>query len=91
VAIIESRVDTSSEEYAANRAHYEGLLAALRARMARAERGGDDEAIARHRARGKLLARERIARLLDPGARSWSSVRSRPRASTPARRPPPAS
>src|SRR5256885_2349423 len=36
--------------------------------MARAERGGDDEAIARHRARGKLLARERIARLLDPGA-----------------------
>jgi acetyl-CoA carboxylase carboxyltransferase component len=68
VAIIESRVDTSSEEYAANRAHYEGLLAELRAKMARAERGGDDEAIARHRARGKLLARERIARLLDPGA-----------------------
>jgi 3-methylcrotonyl-CoA carboxylase beta subunit/propionyl-CoA carboxylase len=68
VAIIESRVDTSSEEYAANRAHYEGLLAELRAKMAQAERGGDDEAIARHRARGKLLARERIARLLDPGA-----------------------
>ena len=68
MAIIESRVDTSSEEYAANRAHYEGLLAELRAKMVRAERGGDDEAIARHRARGKLLARERIARLLDPGA-----------------------
>jgi 3-methylcrotonyl-CoA carboxylase beta subunit/propionyl-CoA carboxylase len=68
VALIESRVDTSSEEYAANRAHYEGLLAELRAKMARAERGGDDDAIARHRARGKLLARERIARLLDPGA-----------------------
>src|ERR671934_208259 len=68
MAIIESRVDTSSEEYAANRAHYEGLLAELRAKMARAERGGDDDAIARHRARGKLLARERIARLLDPGA-----------------------
>ena len=68
MAIIESRVDTSSEEYAANRAHYEGLLAELRTKMARAERGGDDEAIARHRARGKLLARERIARLLDPGA-----------------------
>ena len=68
MAIIESRVDTSSEEYAANRAHCEGLLAELRARTARAERGGDDEAIARHRARGKLLARERIARLLDPGA-----------------------
>jgi 3-methylcrotonyl-CoA carboxylase beta subunit/propionyl-CoA carboxylase len=68
VAIIESRVDTSSEEYAANRAHYEGLLAELREKMARVERGGDDEAIARHRARGKLLARERIARLLDPGA-----------------------
>jgi acetyl-CoA carboxylase carboxyltransferase component len=68
VALIESRVDTSSEEYAANRAHYEGLLAELRAKMARAERGGDDEAIARHRVRGKLLARERIARLLDPGS-----------------------
>ena len=68
MAIIESRVDTAGEEFTANRAHYEGLLDELRAKMARAERGGDDEAIARHRARGKLLARERIARLLDPGA-----------------------
>jgi 3-methylcrotonyl-CoA carboxylase beta subunit/propionyl-CoA carboxylase len=68
VAIIESRVDTAGEEFTANRAHYEGLLAELRAKMAQAERGGDDDAIARHRARGKLLARERIARLLDPGA-----------------------
>src|ERR671934_200534 len=68
MAIIESRIDTSSEEYAANRTHYEGLLAELRAKMARAERGGDGQGIPRPPARRKLPARERIARLLDPGA-----------------------
>src|SRR5690348_12547752 len=68
MALIESRLDTAGEDYRANRAHYEALLADLRARTVRAERGGGDDAIARHRGRGKLLARERVARLLDPGS-----------------------
>src|SRR5947208_15537094 len=45
----------------------EGLVAALRAARARAARGGSEEARRRHTGRGKLLPRERIARLLDPG------------------------
>ncbi|HEY3182869.1 MAG TPA: carboxyl transferase domain-containing protein, partial [Gaiellaceae bacterium] len=43
------------------------LVAQLRERTAQVARGGGDRAIERHRARGKLLARERIDRLLDPG------------------------
>src|SRR5437773_10743608 len=43
------------------------LVMALRAARARAAAGGPEEARARHTQRGKLLARERIERLLDPG------------------------
>ncbi|MBV8395140.1 MAG: methylcrotonoyl-CoA carboxylase [Actinobacteria bacterium] len=45
----------------------EALVAELRERTAQVARGGGDRAIERHRERGKLLARERIDRLVDPG------------------------
>src|SRR6266481_2671271 len=45
----------------------ERLVAGLRAARARAALGGSEEARRRHTGRGKLLPRERIARLLDPG------------------------
>jgi 3-methylcrotonyl-CoA carboxylase beta subunit len=45
-----------------------GLAAELRERLAVVRRGGDEEARARHTRRGKLLARERVDRLLDPGS-----------------------
>ncbi len=44
------------------------LTAELRERLAHVRRGGDDAARARHTGRGKLLVRERIDRLLDPGS-----------------------
>src|SRR5438046_2976117 len=44
----------------------EALVAELRERSAQAARGGGERAIERHRSRGKLLARERIDRLVDP-------------------------
>jgi 3-methylcrotonyl-CoA carboxylase beta subunit len=44
------------------------LAAELRERLARVRLGGDEAARARHAERGKLLARERIDRLLDPGS-----------------------
>src|SRR3954469_23173598 len=44
----------------------EGLVAELRERTAQAARGGGERAVERHRSRGKLTARERIDRLLDP-------------------------
>jgi acetyl-CoA carboxylase carboxyltransferase component len=45
----------------------EVLVASLRERLAQARAGGGPEAVARHRELGKLLVRERIERLLDPG------------------------
>jgi acetyl-CoA carboxylase carboxyltransferase component len=43
------------------------LVAELRSRTAEVAAGGGEQAIERHRSRGKLLARERIDRLVDPG------------------------
>src|SRR5512140_3858853 len=71
MGVLESRLDPSLAEARANEASMGGLVAELRTRTAAvAGRGaaGDDEAIARHRSRGKLPVRERIERLLDPGA-----------------------
>src|SRR6476646_12039499 len=45
----------------------EQLVDELKARTAQIARGGGEKAIERHRSRGKLLARERIDRLVDPG------------------------
>jgi acetyl-CoA carboxylase carboxyltransferase component len=66
--ILESRVDRGSWEFAANREAMAALVDELHERTALAARGGPPEAVERHRARGKLTARERIARLCDPGA-----------------------
>ncbi|UVT21615.1 MAG: methylcrotonoyl-CoA carboxylase [Nitrospira sp.] len=59
-------VVATSSEFAANRAHYEGLIADLQKHLALAQAGGPPEAVALHQQRGKLTARERIAALLDP-------------------------
>ncbi len=45
-----------------------GLTEQLRANLARVRLGGDERARAKHTARGKLLPRDRIDRLLDPGS-----------------------
>jgi acetyl-CoA carboxylase carboxyltransferase component len=65
--VIESHADTSSAEFRENLAHMDALEADLRARLAEARAGGGEEAVRRHREQGKLLARERVERLLDPG------------------------
>ena len=62
-----TRVRPTDPEFRANAAHMAELVMALRAARARAAAGGPEEARARHTQRGKLLARERIERLLDPG------------------------
>src|SRR5438067_3728618 len=46
----------------------EGLVAELRERTAQVALGGGEKAVDRHRSRGKLTARERIDRLVDPGS-----------------------
>jgi 3-methylcrotonyl-CoA carboxylase beta subunit len=66
VAILETRADPAAPEFGANRERMEALVSDLRERTAEAARGGGDEAVEKHRSRGKLLARERVDRLLDP-------------------------
>ncbi len=68
MARLASHVDTTSDELLQNRAHNVRLVEQLRERLRQVQRGGGEEAVKRHRARGKLLARERIDRLLDPGS-----------------------
>ncbi len=53
---------------AANRAAHLALVAELRRKLAAAALGGPDRARERHVARGKLLPRERVDGLLDPGS-----------------------
>src|SRR3954453_63689 len=55
-----------SDEFARRRERMAGLVDELRERTALVARGGGERAVERHRARGKLTARERIDRLVDP-------------------------
>ena len=61
-------VDPASETFAANAAHNRALAEELRAKVATAALGGSAAHRERHVARGKLLPRDRVQRLLDPGA-----------------------
>src|SRR5687768_237849 len=66
--VIESRVDVRAPDFAANAAHLRGLVDELKQRLARVALGGGDKARQKHVERGKLLPRERIRALLDPGS-----------------------
>ena len=65
---IKSTLDPRSAEFRANAQAMRGVVADLREKTAHAARGGSEEARAKHLARGKLLPRDRIDALLDPGA-----------------------
>ncbi|WP_262110047.1 carboxyl transferase domain-containing protein [Aeromonas sp. Marseille-Q5825] len=65
---IHSRLDTTSADFAANREAMQALVADLNARLAEIAQGGGAANNARHQGRGKLLPRERINQLLDPGS-----------------------
>jgi 3-methylcrotonyl-CoA carboxylase beta subunit len=54
--------------FARNRAAMAALVADLRDKVAAIEEGGGDTARSRHASRGKLLPRERVRRLIDPGS-----------------------
>jgi acetyl-CoA carboxylase carboxyltransferase component len=56
------------EAFKRRRERMEGLVAELRERTALVAAGGGERALERHRSRGKLTARERIDRLVDPGS-----------------------
>ena len=60
--------DPRSQEAADNRAAMEALVAELKSRLEQVKLGGGDKARERHLSRGKLLPRERVRTLLDPGS-----------------------
>lgn len=64
---LETAISSSSPSFKENRQHMMGLVEELRARLKQAEAGGGAEAIEKHKARGKLTARERVQELIDPG------------------------
>jgi 3-methylcrotonyl-CoA carboxylase beta subunit len=68
VPVIATSVDLKSEAARANRASWAQLSDDLQARRGVVAQGGPKRARERHLSRGKLLPRERVTRLLDPGA-----------------------
>jgi len=68
MTILSSLTDRQSEAFKTNEAHNRALAEDLRARTAAAALGGSESARQKHAARGKLLPRERVNRLLDAGS-----------------------
>jgi len=68
LAILASAIDKSSAEFRANAERMRALTAELQARRTEAALGGSEKARERHAARGKLLPRDRVMNLIDPGA-----------------------
>ena len=68
MAKLASKIDTRSAEFAANQAFMQSLVEDLRATLRHNAMGGSSAARDKHKKAGKLLARERIAALLDPGS-----------------------
>src|SRR5436305_1650504 len=66
MAIIESHIERNSAEFQENRRYFQQLIDQLDERIQMVHQGGGKDAIARHRKRNKLLARERIRLLCDP-------------------------
>jgi 3-methylcrotonyl-CoA carboxylase beta subunit len=66
--VLATKARPGSKTYEANAAAHRKLLEDLRERLARARAGGGARAAERHQARGKLLARDRVQRLLDAGS-----------------------
>jgi acetyl-CoA carboxylase carboxyltransferase component len=68
MSVLASRLDLASATYRANRSANLHLLEELSEQLAQSRAGGGERYVARHRARGKLLARERVELLLDRDA-----------------------
>ena len=68
MTVLASKIDPRSPEFQANAAQLRAAVDDLQAQMAQAALGGGERARAKHTERGKLLPRERIRALLDPGS-----------------------
>ncbi|MET4171021.1 3-methylcrotonyl-CoA carboxylase beta subunit [Bradyrhizobium sp. LA6.1] len=64
---LHSSIDTSSSDFARNSEAMRGLVADLREKLSQVAGGGGEVSRNRHTSRGKMLARERVDLLVDPG------------------------
>jgi 3-methylcrotonyl-CoA carboxylase beta subunit len=66
--VLGTSINVDSDEYRTRTAHNRALTDTLRSQVAEAALGGNEKSRERHMSRGKLLPRERVERLLDPGS-----------------------
>jgi 3-methylcrotonyl-CoA carboxylase beta subunit len=66
--VLKSKIDPRSPAFAANAEQMRTTVADLRSKVTKVSEGGGADAAKKHTARGKLLPRDRVAALLDPGA-----------------------
>ncbi|MEH6758424.1 MAG: carboxyl transferase domain-containing protein [Parasphingorhabdus sp.] len=65
--IVSTKLNSADPVFQSNAAHNKMLAKELRAKVAETAKGGNEKSRERHVARGKLLPRERVERLIDPG------------------------
>jgi len=68
MTVLHSKIDIRGADFAANRDHMQAQVDDLRRRVAEIKAGGGEKYRRRHKARGKLLPRERLDALLDDGS-----------------------
>jgi 3-methylcrotonyl-CoA carboxylase beta subunit len=68
MTVLQSRINTRDDAFAANRNAMQAQVDDLRTVVDTIRQGGGEKAQARHKARGKLLPRERLNAVLDPGS-----------------------
>jgi acetyl-CoA carboxylase carboxyltransferase component len=68
MSVLNTHVERDSDAFTSRRERMQTLVDEVRERTALVARGGGEKAVERHRSRGKLTARERVDRLLDPGS-----------------------
>ena len=88
---LRGHADPGSDAFARNHAENAALAAQLRDKLEQVRLGGPEQSRKRHTARGKLLPRDRVDTLLDPGSPFLELSPSPRTACTAATRPPPAS
>ena len=69
-----TRVERSGPDWQRRREHNLALAADLKERLAAVKEGGGGKYVERHRARNKMLPRERIAEICDPGTVSYTHL-----------------
>ncbi len=65
---LDTQINPADADFRGNASRMEGLVAELRVQLTKARAGGGERYLERHREQGKLPARDRISRLLDPGS-----------------------